>query len=80
MSGDHLFEYTTPTPAQKQDMDIIRQAAQHFVDAVHVIVPEGPDRTYLIRKFRECVMWAMISVVKMPDGSPRQRSETPLKP
>lgn len=74
VSDPDVFQYLKPTSAQQQDMDIIGQAAKDFVDAVHATVPEGPDRTYVIRKFRECVMWANTSIVKMPDGSPRQRT------
>jgi hypothetical protein len=34
-------------------------------------VPEGPDKTYLMRKLREVAMWANVAVTRQPDGTPR---------
>ena len=35
------------------------------------LIPDGPDKTYMLRKFREVAMWANIAITRNPDGSPR---------
>jgi len=66
------FEYLQPTETQKIDMQACREAATAFEDILSFRVPDGPDKTYLLRKFREVAMWANIAITRNPDGSPRQ--------
>jgi hypothetical protein len=35
------------------------------------IIPDGPDKTYMLRQLRDCAMWANIAITRNPDGSPR---------
>lgn len=65
------FEYLKPTPAQIESMAKVREAAAVYAAALLVNVPDGPDRTYLMRKHREVAMWANIAITRQPDGSPR---------
>jgi hypothetical protein len=65
-------QYLRPTDAQLDTMETAREAAKAYTDAIERLVPDGPDKTYLIRKFREVAMWANIAITRNPDGTPRQ--------
>lgn len=65
------FSYLSPTPEQVQMMNILREAAALYAKALEDHVPSGPDKTYLLRKFREVAMWVNIAVTRHPDGAPR---------
>lgn len=65
------FEYLKPTDAQMESMAKVRAA---FADLNAVLageLPAGPDATYLVRKLRECAMWANVTITRNSDGSPR---------
>lgn len=64
------FEYLKPTDEQIETMRIMREAAATFGDALATL-PDGPDKTYAIRKHREVAMWANITITRNPDGTPR---------
>jgi len=66
-----VFEYLLPTDDQKKDMAKIREAAGQFLAHINLYVPEGPDRTYIIRQLREIVMWSNVAITRMSDGTPR---------
>ena len=65
------FDYLKPTDEQLAKMTSARQAASDYAVAMEQLVPDGPDKTYLLRKFREVAMWANIAITRQPDGSPR---------
>lgn len=65
------FEYVAPTDQQKADMEVCRKAAADYAKAVMPMIPDGPDKTYMLRKFREVAMWGNIAITRGPDGSPR---------
>ena len=48
------------------DLDANELAAK--LDAV---IPEGADKTYLLRKLREVAMWANVAITREADGTPR---------
>jgi hypothetical protein len=65
------FEYLKPTDNQ---LDVMADAQAHFAEfAVYLdcCIPDGPDKTYLMRQLRDCAMWANIAITRNPDGSPR---------
>lgn len=66
------YQYLKPTDEQLDKMQAIREAASVYSDCLTQNVPDGPDKTYLIRKLREVAMWANIAITRNPDGSPRQ--------
>lgn len=66
------FEYLKPTDDQMATMAEARAAAKAYADEVERLIPDGPDKTYMLRKFREIAMWANIAITRQPDGSPRQ--------
>lgn len=68
---DSTFGYLKPTDQQQEDMQVAREAANSYHHTLLTVVPEGPDKTYLMRKLREVAMWANIAITRNPDGSPR---------
>ena len=69
---DATFEYLKPTEDQIYAMDKLRTAAKMYAAALEVNLPDGPDKTYVMRRLREIAMWANVSLTRHPDGSPRE--------
>lgn len=65
------FEYLKPTDSQLSEMEIVREAAKQYGNVLLSTLPDGPDKTYAVRKLREVAMWANIAITRQPDGSPR---------
>jgi hypothetical protein len=65
------FDYLNPTDEQKARMAKVRAAFAELAGQVLLNVPPGKDRAYLIRKLRECGMWANVAITRHDDGSPR---------
>lgn len=65
------FDYLKPTDEQLTTMAIVRTEASGFAKILDANIPDGPDKTYLLRKFREAMMWANVAITRNPDGSPR---------
>ena len=66
------FEYLKPTDVQIAAMARVRAAFAQIAAQVEADVPAGPDRTYVIRKLRECGMWANVAITRDADGAPRE--------
>jgi hypothetical protein len=69
---ESTFEYLKPSDRQVSLMQDLRAAAKAYADVLDALVPDGPDKTYAMRKFREVAMWANVAVTRAPDGMPRQ--------
>lgn len=65
------FQYLKPTDEQLTIMEEARAASALYARTIEAIIPDGPDKTYMLRKFREVAMWANIAITRNPDGSPR---------
>jgi hypothetical protein len=65
------FEYLKPTDAQLITMEDLRQRSAVYAQAVDAALPEGPDKTYILRRIRETAMWINVSITRLPDGTPR---------
>ena len=65
------FEYLKPTEDQMAKMMALRAAANLYASVLEEYLPDGPDRTYAMRKFREVAMWANIAVTRQTNGEPR---------
>jgi hypothetical protein len=65
------FEYLKPTDAQIEDMAALRNATFDYYKALDDNLPEGPDKTYIIRKLRELAMWNNVAITRQADGTPR---------
>jgi len=65
------FGYLSPSIEQNKDMDTLRKAAAVYAQVLDGMLPDGPDKTYALRKLREVAMWVNVCVTRNPDGSPR---------
>jgi hypothetical protein len=65
------FTYLKPTEDQINNMGDLRAAAAGYALALEACLPDGPDKTYCLRKLREVAMWANVAVTREADGSPR---------
>ena len=66
------FEYLKPTEEQIAKMARLRAAAKAYADVLDAELPDGPDKTYVLRAHRSNAMWVNVSVTRHPDGTPRQ--------
>ena len=65
------FEYLKPTDEQADRMSRVRAAARVYADVLDVELPDGPDKTFIIRAHRSNAMWANVAITRHPDGTPR---------
>jgi hypothetical protein len=65
------FEYLKPTDEQIEAMAKVRAAAKAYADVLDAILPEGPDKTFVMRAHRSNAMWANVAITRQPDGTPR---------
>jgi methylmalonyl-CoA mutase N-terminal domain/subunit len=65
------YEYIKPTDKQLETMAKLREAAKLYNDALEELLPDGPDKTFVIRTHRSTAMWSNVAVTRLPDGSPR---------
>lgn len=65
------FEYLKPTDAQIAMMATLREAAAKYAALLDTMLPEGPDKTYVLRAHRSNAMWVNVAVTRLPDGTPR---------
>lgn len=65
------FQYLKPTEQQIDQMQAVREAADVYAQVLLACIPDGPDKTYLLRKHREVAMWANVAITRLPDGTPR---------
>lgn len=65
------FEYLQPTSEQLEAMAEARAAFADFAAKLDPLIPEGPDKTYILRRLREVAMWVNVAISRHPDGTPR---------
>jgi hypothetical protein len=65
------FDYLKPTDDQMERMARLRLAAKAYCDVLEAELPDGPDKTFVIRAHRSNAMWVNVSVTRLPDGTPR---------
>jgi hypothetical protein len=71
MLHQSTFEYLKPTEAQMAQMRAVRSATADYAAVLALLLPAGADKTYVLRKVRECGMWANVSITRDADGTPR---------
>lgn len=74
------FAYLKPTHEELEKMELLRQGARVYADTLDRWLPDGPDKTYTLRKLREVAMWANVAVTRQADGSPRDSGANPEYP
>lgn len=65
------YEYLKPTDEQMDAMAKVRAAAKAYSDVLDAVLPDGPDKTFVIRNHRSNAMWANVAITRHPDGTPR---------
>ena len=66
------FDYLQPTLEQVKAMQSLRFATTVYAALIDSTVPDGPDKTYILRKLREVAMWVNVAITRHPEGAPRQ--------
>jgi hypothetical protein len=65
------FEYLKPTDAQVETMARLRTASAEYAAVVDALLPDGADKTYILRAIRQNAMWVNVAVTREADGAPR---------
>lgn len=65
------FEYLKPTDEQITQMALVREAARIYCDVLEKQLPDGPDKTFIIRNHRSNAMWCNVAITRLSDGTPR---------
>jgi hypothetical protein len=69
---ESTYEYLKPTDGQIEQMAKVRAAAKAYGEALEMWLPDGPDKTFVIRAHRSNAMWANVAITRQPDGTPRE--------
>jgi hypothetical protein len=69
---ESTFEYLKPTDAQVAQMAIVRKAAAEYAAVLDANLPDGPDKTFVLRAHRSNAMWANVAISRHADGAPRE--------
>jgi hypothetical protein len=66
------YDYLKPTDAQIERMAQVRAAAKAYGEILERELPDGPDKTFVIRSHRSNAMWANVAITRDADGTPRE--------
>lgn len=66
------FEYLKPTDEQQATMAGLREVTANYAKVLEDKLPNGADKTYIIRKLRELAMWINVSITREADGTPKK--------
>lgn len=69
------YEYLKPSAEMLEKMACVRAAAKAYSEILEAELPDGPDKTFIIRAHRSNAMWANVSITRLPDGTPREGAE-----
>jgi hypothetical protein len=53
-------------------MTYTRAAFTQLAATLQAALPDGPDKTHVLRLLRTAAMWANVAITRHPDGSPRR--------
>jgi len=65
------FDYLKPTDEQIATMAQVREAARVYADILDKLLPDGADKTFILRNHRSNAMWANVAITRQADGTPR---------
>jgi hypothetical protein len=65
------FDYLEPTDEQVETMRQARALSKGYADDIAGILPDGADKTYILRRIREIAMWINVAITREADGAPR---------
>ena len=66
------FDYLKPSDEQLRVMTMARKATKDYAAFLGALLPDGTDKTYVLRKLREIGMWTNVAIMRHSDGSPRE--------
>lgn len=69
---DSTFDYLKPTDEQMGIMTDTRAAFAELANSLEELLPDGPDKTHVMRMLRTAGMWANVAITRQPDGAPRK--------
>jgi hypothetical protein len=64
------FEYLKPTDLQIETMAKVRTASANYAKVLDDLLPDGPDKTFVLRAHRSNAMWANVAITRKADGTP----------
>lgn len=65
------FNYIHPADNQVALMVASREAATLYAEFLERMLPEGADKTFIMRQLRTVAMWVNVCITRNADGSPR---------
>lgn len=65
------FSYLQPTEEQLATMALASNDVAVFAKRLELLLPDGADKTYVLRKLREVCMWVNVAITRHADGTPR---------
>jgi len=68
---ESTFEYLKPTDEQIKTMAILREASANYAKVIDGLLPDGADKTFILRNVRQNAMWINVAVTREADGTPR---------
>jgi hypothetical protein len=69
---ESTFLYLKPTERQMFVMDEVRTMFKNVTLSLEHSLPDGPDKTHVIRLIRDAAMWSHVAITRNQDGSPRE--------
>lgn len=72
---ENTFDYLKPTLVQQERMQACRTHAAAYAKALDDYLPDGPDKTWIMRELRTVAMWANVAITRHVDGAPRSEGQ-----
>lgn len=69
---ESTFLYLKPTDRQAAVMEMVREEFESFARFLQHSLPDGADKTHVIRLLRTAAMWSHTAITREQDGSPRE--------
>lgn len=71
MLHETVFEYLKPSEDQLARMSSMRANFKSWASYLDAELPDGPDKTFIMRQLRTLAMWCNVALTRNADGSPR---------
>jgi len=68
---ESTFGYLKPTDTQIDEMQAARELTKEYAEKIMALMPDGADKTYVVRRIRETAMWINVAITREADGTPR---------
>jgi hypothetical protein len=68
---ESTFFYLKPSDEQMKTMEDVRHGFDVMAKTLQAALPDGPDKTYVLRLLRTTAMWSHVAITRHQDGAPR---------